>query len=283
MNDTKKICSIIVLYKHDNIILEQIIDNIYSECSLIVLINNEQSLHVNENIFSREKIILINNSVNMGISVAYNQGILKAHAKNCDYAFLLDQDSLPSEHLIPVLVDKIHNKDITMIGASYIEYDDKFVQTFDSLENLTYSTVTFNIASGSLISIKKFFEVGKYDEDMFMEYFDTDWCLKAKKLNHKLLKLDNKLLHHKIGISSRTLFSKKIHIHHPKRYYHKYRNAILCFKKKYINRTWKILEFFKLIIKLFLYPIYSSNAILTFKYIILGIYDGLLNKNRKVD
>ena len=219
----------------------------------------------------------------MGASVAYNQGIIKAYSENCDYAFLLDQDSMPSERLIPVLAGKIYNSDVTMIGTSYIEYEKKYDERFDYSEEITFSIVKHNIASGSLICVKKFIDAGKYDEDMFMEYFDTDWCLRATKLNHKIFKLDNKLLCHKIGISSKKFLGRTIHIHHPERYYHKYRNAILCFRKEYISFSWKTLESFKLIVKLFLYTIYSSNVFLTLKYIMLGVFDGLKNKKRKIN
>ena len=205
MNDIKKICTIIVLYKHDNTLLEKIVDNIYPSSSLVVLINNDSRVNINKNILSREKVLLINNDVNMGASVAYNQGIIKAYSENCDYAFLLDQDSMPSERLIPVLAGKIYNSDVTMIGTSYIEYEKKYDERFYDSEEITFSIVKHNIASGSLICVKKFIDAGKYDEDMFMEYFDTDWCLRATKLNHKIFKLDNKLLCHKIGISSKKV------------------------------------------------------------------------------
>ena len=55
------------------------------------------------------------------------------------------------------------------------------------------------IASGSLVKAEVFGVTGFFDEAMFIDYVDTDFCLRLQKNGFKILSVASVLLEHELG------------------------------------------------------------------------------------
>ena len=285
MNENFNIASIIVLYKHSNIILTEIISRITNASTSIILINNDSETRINSEIIDIQKVNIINNIKNEGTAKAYNQGIKHALKKNMSHVFLLDQDCIPYDGLIDILASHKKLEDAA-IGTSYFEYDayrENLIR-FDNLD-LSISTIPTNfiIGSGTLFSLNYFTEIGLFDENYYIDYYDTEWCLRTNAKGFKLSKIKNKLMFHKIGENKKRIFGKNIHIHNPERYYFKFKSSLRLITNKRYSFKWRIMELAKLFLKFFLYPSLNKKKLLTFKFIFLGIYDSFFNSKRSLD
>ena len=70
----------------------------------------------------------------------------------------------------------------------------------------------------------------------------------------------------------------RIGISDPIRHYYQVRNTLLLFKRDYTPNYWKYSGLVKIIFKLVVYPIILDHGYERFRYILLGIKDGLLGK-----
>ena len=284
-NKNLSIASIIVLYKHSNAILSDVIRKINDSSAIIILINNDTNTQIDLEIINNQKVNIINNVRNEGTAKGYNQGIKYALKNNIKHVLLLDQDSIPYNGLIDILMAHKDLEDVA-IGTSYHEYDvyKKNKNTFQNID-LDISTITtkFIIGSGTLFRLDYFLEIGLFDENYYIDYYDTEWCLRADVKGFNLSKIKNKLMFHKIGENKKRIFGKNIHIHNPERYYFKFKSSMMLIKNNQYPLKWRVIELTKLIFKFFLYPFFSKKKLLTFKFILLGIYDSFTNSQRNLE
>ena len=187
-----------------------------------------------------------------GLAKAQNMGITRAIKLGHAWVLLLDHDSRPEvgmvskmieQHttlpdkiaknigiLCPVIHDERLKKNIHYLAVSRWG----FVERCQVLQTTGYDKALCVCASGSLIPMQIFTQVGLMDESLFIDYIDTDFCLRlhAKKfaviivfastLNHNI----SELKQHTIGglhiITTNNSASR--------RYYY-YRNKIIIWKR----------------------------------------------------
>ena len=274
------IAAIIVLFKHDNAILEFSLSKIEKSVNKIFIINNFKDFSLTKTITDNEKINVTVMPSNLGISAGYNIGLKKAIKGGFSHAFLLDQDSIASEELIPSIIPCMPSN-AASISSLYEEYNDyKTIQFKKVSRKNIVQPVEFNIGSGSVISLEILSNIGMFDEAFFMEHYDIEWCFRARQNGFHVYKFHSQLFFHKIGISRKVLLGKSINIHEPIRYYYKSWGLIRLIYNENMPLSWKFKELLKHIMKLIIYPILSNNFLTTFKYMIIGTYDGIRNIQR---
>jgi rhamnosyltransferase len=96
--------------------------------------------------------------------------------------------------------------------------------------------------SGSLVKREVFQRVGYNDDTLFIDFVDTDFCLRLKKYGFKVLKAMAVVLHHELGSKqTRNFFGLKISFrdHTPWRYYYMMRNRLLMYRRYYaVSPLW---------------------------------------------
>tara|TARA_Y100000389_G_scaffold204400_1_gene256721 strand:+ start:2420 stop:3271 length:852 start_codon:yes stop_codon:yes gene_type:complete len=275
------IAAVIVLYKHDNNIIELSISKIEKHIKKFFIINNFKDAFLSESITNNDKVDVIENSSNIGISAGYNIGLKKAIEEGCSFAFLLDQDSIASKELIPSITSHMP-ENAALISSCYEEYTNyKNIKFKKSSNSNVLELVEFNIGSGSLISLDKLSHIGLFDETFFMEHYDIEWCFRARRKGFFIYKTNDYLFFHKIGINRKILFGQAINIHEPIRYYYKSWGLIRLIYNKNMPWIWKFKELLKYLVKLIVFPVLSNNFFRTLKFMILGMYDGIRKVQRK--
>ncbi|HFR6094685.1 TPA: rhamnosyltransferase, partial [Shigella flexneri] len=102
------------------------------------------------------------------------------------------------------------------------------------------SSVT--ISSGTMVSKEVFEIVGMMDEELFIDYVDTEWCLRC--LNYGILVhiIPDIEMVHAIGDKSVKICGINIPIHSPVRRYYRVRNAFLLLRKNHVPLLLSIRE-----------------------------------------
>ena len=100
-----KVYAIVVTF-HPNIeTLHELLNLLSPQVDTILLIDNATpGLAQVVSLSTVDNFELIINSENLGVATAYNQGVVKAQSEGATHTILFDQDSLPADSLVQVLL-----------------------------------------------------------------------------------------------------------------------------------------------------------------------------------
>jgi rhamnosyltransferase len=106
----------------------------------------------------------------------------------------------------------------------------------DLLDKNDYTDEMF-ITSGSILNIKIALEVGGFDENLFIDEVDNEFCLRLISRNYSTLKFGNIQMNHQFGTTKKVLTPKLKYenrvIYSPLRNYYNTRNYF------YVNKIYK--------------------------------------------
>ena len=190
-----KIAAGVVLFNPENIDrLKILLNKLEQQFDKVYIFNNgdDISLSINFN-----KIHYINKKENMGIAFALNT--IMEYAKNDGYSWVvsMDQDSLIPDGLIDGFVSAI--KTYEKIGIVCPQVVDKRRIFSDIKKNKNHEFVDFCITSASCTSIEAWEMCGKYDEWMFIDLVDNDFCKRLTITGYKILQLNEWVLDQEFG------------------------------------------------------------------------------------
>jgi rhamnosyltransferase len=287
----ERICAVVITYFPDSAFSERL-KKIAEQVSGVIVVDNGTSGSSLENLdkaLDTEKIIdCIRNSENLGVSAALNQGIKRAIAENgnCSFVATFDQDSIPADNMVNKLlaVWKSHpNKDKVMIAGPKTTFIDSTSQTSSPEEHPAWKETVHVITSGSLISRRAFELVGFFNEKLFIDYVDFEYCLRLRTLGYQVIEVySTEILHHMGKLEERIFLGEKVHpTHHPPiRRYYQFRNALLLhsqYRKTQSRWCWKNrIILIKIIILVLLY---EKQRLQSLFQIVRGICHGLAGRS----
>lgn len=199
------ICAIIVSYNCDEKIILGI-DSIKNQANHVLIVDNGsngQSLEILKKAISNN-VEIIYNSENMGIAYALNQGVKYAKKNDFEWIVTLDQDSIATEKMIKDMLTAYNSlsstkkNEIVSIVPRHIEqkmYDEKQIVS----TNIKCEEVLTDITSGNLIKVSVFDKVGYFDEKLFIDCVDNEFCLRLCKSGYKIIRVNDSILLHNLG------------------------------------------------------------------------------------
>ena len=151
------------------------------------------------------KVDLILNNENLGIATALNVGIKKALNEGYDWVITMDQDSKANDNMIEKMfevyegINLDERKDILSIFPNFV--DERVQSIEENSEIKTYEYVDAEITSGNLLKTEVFDKVGFFDDSLFIDLVDTDFCMRLNEKNIKMIKVRDAILYHNLGES----------------------------------------------------------------------------------
>lgn len=268
----------IVLFNPEINRLKKNVDSIINQVSELILIDNGSSnlSEIDLLLHQYRNVKLINNNENLGIARGLNQIMEIAESNGFEWCLLLDQDSVSPKNIISKFEEFINNtNDKRQIGivSPYI-VDINQVQT--QIPGIPFQIVDDVITSGSLNSVNVWRKIGKFDEQMFIDGVDHEYCFRLGKAGYKIYQLNDIILMHEIGkrITRRLFFWKIESLNHSAfRKYYIARN-IIYFDKKHFGKV-SYLTYLRLIKQTLLVLTIENNKKIKIISLIKGIRDGI--------
>ncbi|MFE3848007.1 glycosyltransferase family 2 protein [Flavobacterium sp. LB3P45] len=274
------VAAVVVLYNPET----NIVDNISSYIDFVekvYIVDN--SNFSNESLFQalplKDKIEYVFNRGNLGIAKALNIGCQLAIQQGVKWLLTMDQDSkfLNLDRTIISQISKIEGDRIALYYPTYliegVVYD-KYIK-----ENNSPIVV---MTSGNFINLNVYRSIGGFEDKLFIDYVDIDYCLKIKAAGYSIALLRDAILAHELGHSKHLTFLsiKAIVTNHSSlRRYYITRNRMYVYKKhKTVSTVFSQTEkriFINDILKIILF---EDDKILKFKSIIKGYLDYRNNK-----
>jgi rhamnosyltransferase len=179
------IAGVVILYNPNDSVYDNIITYSHNIDKLFVIDNSEKSYAIINKIRTIENVKYIKNEENMGISYSLNL-VLKYVNKQYDYLLTMDQDSFFTANDIKKYIEKTQ----TYFDESIIA----IVPNINSVQRGVrkgIEVVERCITSGSIVDINKANFIGGWDEELFIDEVDYEFCYRANEKGfHTLCVLD---------------------------------------------------------------------------------------------
>lgn len=260
------------------------------EVDHVVVVNNSHTVSIESDLANVEWVQL---SCNEGIAYAQNIGIAKAREQGAEFVLLMDQDSIPAQDMVAELRSAILSlPDAAAVGPVYMSEHQNEASIFTRVEGFRRVSAACDashplvktdalIASGCLIPMSVLDTVGDMREDLFIDYVDTEWGLRAKSMGFSSYAVHSAKMSHQLGIRAIEFMGRSMIVHSPLRRYYQYRNAILLYKMKHIPFDWKVIDAYRLFIRAVFYACTNAPRWQNIKMMSLGLWHGVLGKTGK--
>jgi rhamnosyltransferase len=284
-----KIAGVVVLYYPDKEVPRRI-ESYLSQLARLYVIDNTEVPSDFSGFFNQSKINYIHDGKNKGIAERLNQAVELSFAEGFEWLLTMDQDSIFTFENITNYLNCVSKFALPEnVGIIGVEFENK-TKTGSSCESIETDQL---ITSGSIVNLSACNEVGKFDEALFIDEVDLEFCYRLITRDFKVVKFKNISLNHQLGHiyygrSLKSLKKTPRTLHSPARVYYMVRNYLYV-KKKYSG---KFIESDKtrrkaLLNRLKNNLLYSKDRIAVMGYIIKGVLDfysnkmGRLNKKNK--
>jgi len=202
VNAGHSVGAVIVSYNPSLDVLRNIA-TLRSQVSSIVVVDNgssEQHLAMLRGGRSECGFELIENGSNLGIAVALNVGVREVKAKGCSWVALFDQDSRPEPGFIDLMLAAFENApNPSQVGIVCPIYIDGNTGITFPIQRSKTGVVLSVITSGSLIPMKLFDRIGTFNEPLFIDYVDVEFCLRSRRAGYSIVQSPRAVLHHSLG------------------------------------------------------------------------------------
>jgi rhamnosyltransferase len=235
---------------------------------------------------------LIQNTTNIGLAAAQNQGIARALELNTEWVLLLDDDSIPKPDMIEkmltayeanpkkntigLVAPRIHDR---QINKTYrVLTGGKWWFSTRSNPSLYTNDLVLAIASGSLIKREVFQKIGLMREAYFIDRVDTEFCARLLTNGYCMMSAGDAMLYHALGNSERegNIIRKN---YSPQRYYTQFRNTFWLVREYGIKLpAYAVLNLGSLLLEIFRVVAYEQDKSKKLKAICKGIKDGITLK-----
>lgn len=232
---------------------------------------------------------------NLGVARAQNEGIGRVVAAGVPYVVIFDQDSEPQPGLVDSLLKatrllRAEGNQVAAVGANYAEGTETpfrkirggFTRRCACASPSDLVPVDYLISSGCLIATELFQIVGPMHEALFIDYVDTEWCLRAKLKGYSSFGVCAARLRHCLGDRVGQVGRREFTLRSPLRHYYMFRNGIWLYLRSSLPAYWKMADGFNLLLKFFAYPAMSRPHLTHFRFIMLGIYHGIIGRLGKL-
>jgi rhamnosyltransferase len=230
---------------------------------------------------------------NTGIGAAQNAGIRIALRHAASHVLLLDQDSYPDQGMVRAMLDgesRLLGNGVKLAAVGPQLHDEatgrpfRFIQfpfgikKWANAANLESGHIVTHhlVASGTMIRTAVFERVGLMREELFIEYVDVEWGLRARSYGFVSFGIPAARMSHNLGDKRATvLFGlKTVPLHSPLRHYYTMRNAIFMQKLSYVPAYWKIHDVMRTVASFFFFALYNVPRWQQVAMMLRGLRDG---------
>lgn len=272
------VCAGIVTYNPEMKLFEQCLESIRTQVDKVYIFDNGSSNKNELNRYAKdEKIVILYSPKNLGIAKALNELCKKAQSEGYSWIVTMDQDSICKDDMVVELMKYSPNEKYGII-CPRVEFRTNNQLLHETREKRDIAEIRACITSGSLTRISAWENVNGFDEWMFIDHVDNEFCTHLYTRGYSVVRVDSAVLYQRAGDMKYIKLPLKKKLLLP--YYSEFRNYYICRNTLYYSRKYKKIinakhEIMVLIYLEFRKLIFEKNRINTIKSCFRGIRDGL--------
>ena len=229
------ICAAIITFNPDIGRLEKSLNAVAPQVGGIVVVDNGSANveAIREVAIGSRGVSLIENDANQGIARALNEAMRACMDFGFEWVLTLDQDSLCSGEYVHTMACILSaHENVCMLAPTIV---DREIGVVGHRPRGECQDVRTCITSGAITSVYAWEAVGGFDEYMFIDSVDFDFCYRIRKAGLRVCQTNAVTLSHRLGesVQRRFLFAKvRVPNYPPFRCYYRARNEIY-YPRKY--------------------------------------------------
>lgn len=278
---------VVILYQPDEETVNYVVSLGLGDHLVVAVINAIDQRYISW-LKNADGLRVVQNTSNLGLAKAINQGCKTAFELGATHVMILDQDSRPDRNLASNLLSDF--LDLERAGRAVAAVGPRLVDVKGAKPSERADSVNFDhdrftavdslATSGTLISRSAFDMVGEMYEWLFIDDIDHEWCFRATHNGHRVVRSNQRIMLHNMGDGGVTLFGRYRPLHRsPIRHYYITRNSIYLCRQPYVRFGWRVSEILKLTYRIPVYLIISTKRIESFKNILAGVLHGIRPQN----
>lgn len=291
----ESIAAVVVGYKPDGKVLDELLLSLCQQVSLLILVDNggaENFLEKHPQARAAVKYLALDG--NKGLGAALNAGFDLALKAGKQYLVTFDQDS----HAAPTLIADLHaamdnakSKDPRCVAVSPTFFDRRdgkkiffpFYQSADGVIKPVFESQDDHglviadalITSGMFVDTRAWEEGVRYDEGMFVDFTDTEWCFRVRDHGYNLYGCLNVEMGHALSDAPPVkIFGLSFFRYSPVRRYFFFRNTVAVCRMKHTPAVWKRRLSTALVLRFVVNLVIDKNKPQSLKMMLRGIYHG---------
>jgi rhamnosyltransferase len=288
----------IVLYQPDVGLLNRLLRSLEGQVSEVFVVDNTPgSSPAFSSFFTKYPLNIryIPLGENRGIAEAQNVAIRQSREAGCSHVLLLDQDSALSPGMVaellraereltcrgvrvaavgPLFIDEKTGEASRAIRHGYLRVRKVRIDRYavDPMES------DYLIASGALIRTCVFDAVGIMRDDLFIDWVDIEWGLRARVREYQSYIVPKAVMAHSIGDRTVRVLGKDINLHSNIRHYYLVRNAAYLLRMRHMGMRWRSVTLLKIPQYVIVYSFYSKKRLKSLRLLFRAVLDGLFGR-----
>jgi rhamnosyltransferase len=236
---------IIACYRPPVAQLIDLCEHVLADGAKVVLVDNTEIPYLGRDKLP-EGCTLITLGYNSGIAHAQNVGVAAALAAGATVILFFDQDSKIDPGFLSLLAAAIEPGIPEIVAPLCV--DDRTDQALPALRLSRHGLsvpvhqangssrypVDIVISSGTVATREVFDLAGAFDEGLFIDFVDTEWCLRCRSKQIPIYVIPAAVMRHSIGSRHFKFGPLTILVHTPTRCYYQIRNSFLLLRKRHI-------------------------------------------------
>lgn len=197
------VCAVVVAF-HPSQGLEMLLDTILPQVRSLVVIDNTPPTDRIRRIGLPElmgrNVLLIENTENIGVGAALNQGLEHALQQGCEWLLTLDQDSRCHEDLVATLLAarEACAPPPVIVGSNYLDPRNGVTKVKQDNMPEFVDQITV-ITSGTLVDVRFAKAIGGFRSDYFIDQLDHEFCLRARANGGRVVISSKVVMLHSVG------------------------------------------------------------------------------------
>lgn len=211
--DQPSVCGIVVTYHPAGEVVENL-RAVMRECGTVVVVDNGSSEEELAPMAALDGVTILRLGDNLGIAAALNRGAAWAQERGFRWCVTFDQDSRPAPGMVArmdetrrrfpqaaMIGPTIREEAANAAGYRWVAKHPRFPWIFRRIgcRNEDLPEVTMLISSGSMFDLAVWAQLGGFDEGLFIDYVDVDFCLKLLRANRTIAVAAAAVLDHRLG------------------------------------------------------------------------------------
>lgn len=256
----KNVAAVVVSFHPEMPVLDRLLASLLNQVDLLLLVDNGGGAgYLAADPDLRERICYLPLGENKGLGFALNVGFAKAVQQGKRYMVTFDQDS----HAQPDLIERLHqamnnakrldDKAIAVSPAFFDRRDGKEVNfpfyssvggkikpVFESDNAHGLVKADALITSGMFVDVQAWEQGIRYDEGMFVDFTDTEWCFRVRDRGYSLYGCLNVQMGHALSDAPPVkLLGLSFFRYSPVRRYFFFRNTVAVCRMAHTPALWK--------------------------------------------
>jgi len=283
-------CAVVVTYHPDADFPSRLLA-LAGEVDRVVIVDNgstEEARSMLRSLVRIGSIELLENSGNLGIATALNQGARRAAALGYAWVLTMDQDSAAGPGMIAGLAATRSacpfREQVGLVAANFV--DPAFGLLFArGRRGAAFIEQPAAITAGSLLSVAAFQSAGAFRDDFFIDFVDNEYGLRLRRRGYRVIYSGRPLFEHAIGAPKRyrLLWMRPASSNHsPLRRYYITRNRLVT-DWTYFTREprWVMADFYRFLGEAFLMVLFEEQKLAKIAAVLRGTWDAMRGRMGK--